>query len=173
MKRFETRANSRPARVYRMNAWIRLFAAGFLLFSVLGLLGVLWTQRAGIRGRGLAELIEWAAIALFAAGWALYVFTAAIVLSSTTIEKRTLLRAERLRFDEILGRREKIHRNFDGSYIRYLQVIPRDGLLPKIQFQKFYVLDAGFYAWYDDLPDLDSSDQLRSGRISVRNDRMP
>lgn len=164
MKRFE-RANSRPDRVYRMNNWIRFFAAGFLLFSILGLLGVLWTQRTGIRGRGFAELIEWAAIALFATGWALYVFTAAIVLSGTSVEKRTLLKAERLRFDEILGRREKIHRNFDGSYIRYLQVVPRNGLLPTIQFQKFYVLDAGFYAWYYDLPDLDSSDLLRSGRI--------
>lgn len=165
MARFEDTGTSKPAKVYRMNGWIRAFAAAFLLFSVFGLLGLLWTQRRGIEGRGFAELIEWAAIALFAAGWAAYVFTARIVLSSAAIEKRTLLKAERLRFDQILGRREKVHRNFDGSYIRYLQVVPRDGLMPTMQFQKFYALDAGFYAWYEDLPDLDSSDQLRSGRI--------
>jgi hypothetical protein len=147
-----------------MNVWIRSFAAAFLLFSALGLLGLLWSERAGLHGRSLAELIEWAAIALFAIGWAGHVFTAKIVLSGTALEKRALFKSERLHFDQILGRREKVHRNFDGSYIRYLQVVPRDGLLPTIQFQKFYVLDAGFYAWYDDLPDLDSSDRMRTGR---------
>ncbi|HEY2467714.1 MAG TPA: hypothetical protein VGI45_07720 [Terracidiphilus sp.] len=153
----------RRTRVYRMSIWIRSFAAAFLLFSVMGLMGLLWSQRAGMQGRSVAQLIEWAAIALFAAGWMAYVFSAAIVLSSNAIEKRTLLKTDRLRFDQILGRREKVHRNFDGSYIRYLQVIPRDALLGMIQFQKFYALDAGFYAWYDDLPDLDTSDRMRSG----------
>lgn len=149
-------------RVYRMSIWIRGFAAAFLLFSVLGLLGLLWSQRAGMQGRSVANLIEWAAIALFAAGWMVYVFSAAIVLTGNAIEKRTVLKTDRLRFDEILGRREKIHRNFDGSYIRYLQVIPRDALLPRIQFQKFYVFDAAFFAWYDDLPDLDAMNRTRN-----------
>ena len=155
-------------RVYRMNPWNRLFAAAFLLFSVLGLAGLLWSQRAGMHGRNIAELIEWTAIALFAAGWTVYVFSAVIVLTSNAVEKRTVLRRDRLRFDQILGRREKIHRNFDGSYIRYLQVIPRDGLMATIQFQKFYVLDAAFYAWYDDLPDLDASDRMRGGSTVTR-----
>lgn len=146
-----------------MNIWIRWFAAAFLVFSVGGLVGLLWSQRAGMQGRGLAELIEWAAIALFAAGWAAYVFTARIVLSNSALERRTLLRTERLRFDQILGRREVLRRNFDGSSIRYLQVVPRDGLLPTLQFQRFYTLDAGFYAWYEDLPDLDASDRIRNG----------
>lgn len=150
------------ARVYRMNIWIRWFAAAFFLFSVLGLLGLLWSQRAGMQGRSVAEMIEWVAITLFAAGWMTYVFSAVIVLSANAVEKRTILKTDRLRFDEILGRREKTHRNFDGSYIRYLQVIPRDGLLPAIQFQKFYVLDAAFYAWYDDLPDLDATNRPRN-----------
>jgi hypothetical protein len=153
-------------RLYRMSIWIRWFAGAFLSFSVLGLAGLLWSQRAGIHGRSMAELIEWVAITLFAAGWMTYVFSAVIVLSSNSIEKRTILKTDRLRFDQILGRRERMNRNFDGSYIRYLQVIPRDSLLPTIQFQKFYVLDAAFYSWYDDLPDLDASDRkLRSGRI--------
>jgi len=148
-----------------MNIWIRSFAAAFLLFSVLGLLGLLWSQRAGLQGRNIAEVIEWAAIALFAAGWVAYVFSAAIVLSNSAIEKRTMLKTDRLRFDQILGRRVKVHRNFDGSYIRYLRVVPRNTLLPMIQFQKFYSLDAAFYAWYDDLPDLDASDRMRNGRL--------
>jgi hypothetical protein len=38
-------------------------------------------------------------------------------------------------------------------------VVPRDSLLPLIRFQKFYVFDAAFYAWYDDLPDLDAMDR--------------
>ena len=105
---------------------------------------------------------EWAAIALFAVCWAIYVFGAVIVLSGDAIEKRTPLKTDRLRFPQILGRRETVHRNFDGSYIRYLQVVPRDPLLPVIKFQKFYVFDAGFYAWYDDLPDLDASNPTRS-----------
>ena len=150
-------------RVYRMSIWIRSFAVVFFLFSGLGLLGLLWSQRAGMHGRSVAQLIEWAAITLFATGWLAYVFSAVVVLTSNAVEKRTLLKKNRLRFDQILGRREKMHRNFDGSYIRYLQVIPRDALMPIIQFHKFYVFDAAFYAWYDDLPDLDASDRTRTG----------
>jgi hypothetical protein len=153
-------------RVYRMSVWIRLFAAAFFLFSVLGLMGLLWSQ-GSVQGRSVAQLFEWVAVTLFAGGWMTYVFGAVIALSNNSVEKRTALKTERLRFDQILGRREKMHRNFDGSYIRYLQVIPRDALLPTIQFQRFYVLDATFFAWYDDLPDLDASDRMRtSGRIS-------
>jgi len=138
-----------------------MFSAAFLLFSLLGLLGLLWSQHAGVQGRNPAEMVEWAAITLFAVCWAIYVFGAAIVLSENTIEKRTPLKADSLEFGQIRGRRETVHRNFDGSYIRYLQVIPRDPLLPMIKFQKFYVFDAAFYAWYDDLPNLDAIDRTR------------
>ena len=68
---------------------------------------------------------------------------------------------ESLRALQIRGRRDRVYRNFDGSYIRYLQVVPLDPLLPVIRFQKFYAFDAAFYAWYDDLPDLDNSDRTR------------
>lgn len=163
MSSFETNQSKPSTRVYRMSFWIRSFASAFLLFSVLGVLGLRWSQVGKLEGRGFAEVIEWTAITLFAAGWLAYVFSARIVLSGEAVEKRTAFKTDRLRFDQILGRREKVHRNFDGSYIRYLQVIPRNSLLPMIQFQKFYALDAAFYAWYDDLPDLDASDRMRSG----------
>jgi hypothetical protein len=152
----------RPARVYRLSPWIRMFSAAFLLFSLLGLLGLLWSQHAGLQGRNPAEMVEWAAITLFAVCWAVYVFGAAIVLSENAIEKRTPMKTNSLRFGEIRGRRETVHRNFDGSYIRYLQVIPRNPLLPVIKFQKFYVFDAAFYAWYDDLPSLDAMNDARN-----------
>lgn len=166
MASFEINGRSRNARVYRMNIWIRVFAAAFLVFSLLGVFGLLWSERAGLHGRSFAEMIEWTAIALFAAGWVTYVFNAVVVLSNDAIERRTVLKTERLRFDQILGRREKVHRNFDGSYIRYLQVVPRDALMATIQFQKFYVFDAAFYAWYDDLPDLDAASR---GRMQGRD----
>lgn len=156
-----TSATARRRRVYRLSPWIRLFAVAFIVFSVLGLSGLLWSQRAGLQGHNPAETIEWSAITLFAACWAVYVFAAVIVLSPDSIEKRTPLRTARLRFAQIRGRRETFHRNFDGSSIRYLQVIPRDSLLPVIKFQKFYVFDAAFYAWYEDLPDLDAMDRRR------------
>lgn len=152
---------SRPKRVYRLSPWIRLFAAAFLLFSLLGLFGLLWSQHAGVQRRNPAETVEWAAITLFALCWAIYVFGAVIVLSSDAIE-RTPLKTESLGFAQIRGRRETVHRNFDGSYIHYLQVVPRDSLLPLIRFQKFYVFDAAFYAWYDELPDLDAMDRARN-----------
>src|SRR5579859_3559638 len=141
MASFEKNSGSPTARVYRMNIWIRSFAAAFLLFSLLGIFGLLWSERAGLQGRDLAEMIEWTAIALFAAGWLTYVLSAVVVLSRDAIQKRTVLKTERMRFDQILGRRETTHRNFDGSYIRYLQVIPRDPLMATIRFQKFYVFD--------------------------------
>lgn len=163
MPAFEVNTNTRAPRIYRMSIWIRSFAVAFLLFSLAGLLGLLWSQRAGLQGRNVSEMIEWAAIALFASGWVVYVLSAKIILSNSAIEKRTILKRDFLGFNEILGRRERVHRNSDGSYIRYLQVIPRDGLRPALQFQKFYALDAGFFAWYDDLPDLDASDRMRGG----------
>jgi hypothetical protein len=163
MASFESRRGvSRPRRVYRLSPWIRLFAGAFLLFSLLGLFGLLWSQHAGLQGRNPAQMLEWGGITLFAVCWAIYVFGAVIVLSDDAIEKRTPLKTDRLRFSEIRGRRETVHRNFDGSYIRYLQVVPRDSLLPLIRFQKFYVFDAAFFAWYDDLPDLDAMDRTRS-----------
>lgn len=152
---------TRARRVYRLNPWIRMFAAAFLLFSLAGLLGLLWSQHAGVQRRNPAETVEWAAITLFAVCWAIYVFGAVIVLSENAIEKRTPLKTDGLRFAEIRGRRETVHRNFDGSYIRYLQVVPRDPLIAVIKFQKFYVFDAAFYAWYDELPDLDAMDRAR------------
>jgi hypothetical protein len=153
---------SRPKRVYRLSPWIRLFAAAFLLFSLLGLFGLLWSQHAGVQRRNPAETLEWAAITLFALCWTIYVFGAVIELSQNAIEKRTPLKTESLGFGQIRGRRETVHRNFDGSYIHYLQVVPRDSLLPLIRFQKFYVFDAAFYAWYDELPDLDAMDRARN-----------
>ena len=131
MASFESRSGiSRPRRVYWLSPWIRLFAVAFLVFSLLGLLGRLWSQHAGVQRRNPAEMVEWAAIALFALCWAIYVFSAVIVLSDNSIEKRTPLKTDSLRFSQIRGRRETVHRNFDGSYIRYLQVVPRDSLLP-------------------------------------------
>ena len=163
MASFENRGGrARARRVYRLNPWIRMFSVAFLLFSLLGLFGLLWSQHEGVQGRNPAQMLEWAGITLFAVCWASYVFAAVIVLSENAIEKRTPLKTDRLRFGEIRGRRETVHRNFDGSYIRYLQVIPRDPLMPVIKFQKFYIFDAGFFAWYDDLPDLDAMDRKRS-----------
>lgn len=163
MALFENRSGmSRAKRVYRLSPWIRLFATAFLLFSLLGLSGLLWSQDAGVQGRNPAQTVEWAAITLFAVCWTIYVFGAVIVLSENTVEKRTPLKTDSLRFGDIRGRRETVHRNFDGSYIRYLQVVPRDPLLQLIRFQKFYVFDAAFYAWYDELPDLDATDRTRS-----------
>src|ERR1700739_112609 len=162
MASFEDRRGmTRETRVYRLNPWIRIFAVAFLLFSLLGLFGLLWGQHKGVQGRNPAQVLEWGGITAFAVCWAIYVFSAVIVLSEDGIAKRTPLKTDRLRFIEIRGRRETMHRNFDGSYIHYLQVIPRDPLMPVIKFQKFYVFDAAFYAWYDDLPDLDAIDRTR------------
>lgn len=156
------KATGRSRHVYHLNTWIRVTATVFLAFSLLGLFGLLWSQHEGLQNRNAAEMVEWAAVAIFAASWTIYVFAAVIVLSDEGIEKRTPLKTNRLRSLEIRGRREEVRRNFDGSYIRYLLVIPRDPLLPVIRFQKFYAFDAAFYAWYDDLPNLDDSDRLRA-----------
>jgi hypothetical protein len=117
---------------------------------------LLWRQSPGIAGRNPGELLEWAAMAGFALVWAVYVHGATIVLTETAIEKRTPLKTDSLRFTQIRGRRIKVNRNFDGSYIRYLRVIPRDALFPEIRLQEFYAFDAAFKEWFYALPDLDA-----------------
>lgn len=144
------------ARVYRISIWIRLFSAVFFVFTILGFFGLLWRQRPGLAGRNPGELLEWIAMAAFALGWMVYVHGAAIVLTENAIEKRTPVKTDSLRFSQIRGRRTKVYRNIDGSYIRYLQVIPRDALFAKIQFQQFYGFDLAFKEWFYGLPDLDA-----------------
>lgn len=146
-------------RVYRMSIWIRLFAAAFVVFTILGFLGLLWRQTPGFAGRNPGELVEWAAMTAFALAWAVYVYGAAVVLTGNAIVKRTPLKTDELRFGEIRGRRTKVYRNFDGSYIRYLRVIPRDSLLSEIRFQQFFAFDGVFKEWFDALPDLDGESQ--------------
>lgn len=151
-----TSASVGTTHVYRISIWIRLFAAAFVLFAILGFFGLLWQQTPGLAGRNPGELVEWAAIALFAMGWAAYVCTASIVLTENAIEKRTPVKSDSLRFNQIRGRRTRVHRNFDGSYIRYLRVIPRDAMFNEIRFQQFYAFDAAFKEWFYGLPDLDA-----------------
>src|SRR5580692_11567683 len=77
MASFENRGGrARARRVYRLNPWIRMFSVAFLLFSLLGLFGLLWSQHEGVQGRNPAQMLEWAGITLFAVCWAIYVFAA-------------------------------------------------------------------------------------------------
>ncbi len=148
-------AQTPVSRVYRMHWAIRLLAAAFVLFCLLGLLGI-WSGRSTGSARNPVVTVEWAAIGLFACGWAIYVFASRIVLLQNAIEMRTPLASRRLRFDAIRGRQEIVHKNYDGSYIRYLTLIPTDSYLPPIRFQKFYSLDSAFYEWYNKLPNVDT-----------------
>jgi hypothetical protein len=147
---------SQAARVYRLSVWIRLTAISFFVFCVLGLFGLLWSQTPGFERRNPVELLEWTTFAVFAACWMFYAFSASIVLLDHAIVKRTPVKTDRLRFSQIRGRRKKVYRNFDGSYVRYLQIVPRDELSPVIKFQQFYAFDREFNAWFDGLPDLDA-----------------
>jgi len=156
MSSSDTNAVVGSTRVYRISIWLRLFSAAFVVFSILGFFGLLWRQSPGLAGRNPGELLEWAAMAAFAMGWAAYVYGAAIVLTENAIEKRTPMKTDSLRFAQIRGRRTKVNRNFDGGYIRYLRVIPRDALFPEIRFQEFYAFDAAFKEWFYALPDLDA-----------------
>lgn len=129
------------------------FAAAFVAFCALGLMGF-WGRFVTTRGTHSAAMVEWGAMGLFALGWAIYVFGSSVVLLDNAIEKRTPFDTKRLRFDAIRGRRDVIHRNYDGSYIRYLTLVPKDSYLPSIRFQKFYSFDSAFDEWYNRLPDL-------------------
>ena len=152
----DTNAVIAATRIYRMSMWIRLLSAAFFIFAILGFFGLLWRQNPGVAGRKPGELVEWAAMAAFALGWMVYVYGAAIVLTENAIEKRTPMKTDSLRFSQICGQRTKVYRNFDGSYIRYLRVIPRDALFAEIQFQQFYAFDETFKEWFYGLSDLDA-----------------
>lgn len=143
-------------RVYPMHWAIRASAVLFLAFSFLGFTG-LFEKHFGFEGRNSATMVEWGGIAVFALAFAIYVFTAFVILYGNAIEQRNLGGSKRLRFDMIRGRREQIFRNFDGSTIRYAMVIPKDAYLAPLKFQRYYGFDSQFYDWYNRLPDLDAS----------------
>jgi hypothetical protein len=51
MASVDTGAVVATMRVYRMSIWIRFFAAAFVVFTILGLFGLLWRQTPGLAGR--------------------------------------------------------------------------------------------------------------------------
>lgn len=139
---------ARVIRVYRMHWTIRGFAAAFVAFCALGLMGF-WSRLVTRPGTHLAAMVEWARWVSFALGWAIYVFGSSIVLLDNALEKRTPL-----------GTRDCVSMRFvdgvmwftgttTGSYIRYLTLIRKDSYLPSIRFQKFYEFDSTFYEWYN------------------------
>jgi hypothetical protein len=143
-------------RIYPMSLWIRGFAFLFVLFAALGFIGI---YDGGVRfsGPNPGAMVEWSGVALFALLWAVYAFKACVALQHNAIEFRTPIGTKRLRFDQILGRRETVFRNFDGSRILYLTLIPKDRDLPAIKFQRSYAFDSAFWDWYNHLPDLGAS----------------
>jgi len=126
-------------RVYRTNAFQRVFSLIFTGFAAFALVAIWYGILSGAR-----EPIFWdmaVPVILVIAG-VLFTFRAfrnSVYLSDNAIRFKSLVDDSVLPFDKIKGRR------------RY----------PKIDLQETYKFDDHFYRWFNALPDLDELDKHR------------
>lgn len=153
-----------PPPIYCVYHWSKLgraFTLLFLAFSVFYAVGVCTGQV--IRGTGVNPMIILIALVLFIAGslFAIYSYRAKISFTTEAIELHTNFTRKRLPPSGILGRREYIVRDEDGSTV-YLKLEPNDDRLPTLEFQKnYYNFDDRFFRWFNELPDLDVEDKKK------------
>jgi hypothetical protein len=125
----------------------------------------LWAKAyAGDGDPRLLPLIVSAVVAAGSVLWVLWAFLSTVTLNETTIELRNLFDRKSLPLSAIRGRRTYVVDGGDegGGSTTYMKVVPDDGRLPTLTFQKDYNFDAAFHEWFNSLPDLDALDKRRT-----------
>jgi hypothetical protein len=149
-------------RVYRTNAFQRVFSLIFTGFAAFALVAIWYGILSGAR-----EPIFWdmaVPVILVIAG-VLFTFRAfrnSVYLSDNAIRFKSLVDDSVLPFDKIKGRRRYLDKgDADSPSIWHLVIEPNDDRYPKIDLQETYKFDDHFYRWFNALPDLDELDKHR------------
>lgn len=94
----------------------------------------------------------------------LYMLTAKVVLYADAIELRGFLRVQKLRREDIAGRRSQ-----DARYVAVLVLIPKRAGMKKLKITQIMQRDFLLDAWLGTLPDLDAQELERSRSDIVAN----
>jgi hypothetical protein len=150
------------SRVYRMNAIQRVFSLIFSGFSAIVLVAI-WSEiLSGKRELGLVEVMLPVVFVLAGALFTTRAFRNSILLTSNSIESRSLTGNAVLPFERIKGRRRYLDKgDADSPSIWHLVLESNDDRFPKIDIQEIYKFDDYFYHWFNALPDLDVLDKTK------------
>lgn len=148
--------NAPIGRVYGVSWPTRIFALTFLVASCF------IYSRIILASFESEESYQWVVVLLVGifplvgAGISLAAFTSEIKIHATTIERQTLWSSKSMAFASIKGRREFTVEDTEGGSTRYVRLESNDGSPSLIFGKKRYGFDDAFWAWYRQLPNLDS-----------------
>lgn len=146
-------------RVYRMNWWFRGFAVLFFMLGVAALYGI-GSQAAEVDELDWVKIVLATIFPVVGAVISLKAFSARIAFSNGAIEKSWTMRRQYLPLDAIRGRREHVVRGGQyGSSTRYLRLEANDDRPPLDFGKNLYRFDDAFWAWFNQVPDLDARDR--------------
>lgn len=156
-----------PHKIYKIKWFWRAFSIVWTGLSVCFWLALLSKEIFGEEDLEWWHLIVGPAWIVGAPFWTAHMFLARVRLYRDAIETSGLLGQSRLRFEEILGRREyEAKGDGEGGSTRYLKIEPIGDHLPLLDFMKDYDFDRSFYDWFEALPDLDAKDKVKGKRSS-------
>jgi hypothetical protein len=149
-------------RVYRMNAFQRLFSLVFSGFCAIALVAIWFGVLSGNRKPNFVEIMGPLVLVLAGVFFTVRAFFNSITLTSDTVEVKSLAGKRVLPFDKIRGRRRYMDKgDADGPSIWHLVLESNDDRFPRIDIQETYKFDDFFYQWFNALPDLDVLDKSK------------
>jgi hypothetical protein len=149
-------------RVYRMNAYQRIFSLIFSGFSVVLLMAAWYGVLSGARKPQVVEMVVPVILLIGGVLFSIRAFRNSVCLSDSSIELKSIVGNSVLLLDKIKGRRRYLDPGVaDSPSIWHLVIEPNDDRFPKIDLQETYKFDDFFYQWFNALPDLDESDKAK------------
>jgi hypothetical protein len=155
-------SSSGVIRVYRMNAFQRVFSLVFSGFYAIALVAIWFGVPSGNRKPNFVEIIVPLVLVLAGVFFSVRAFLNSITLTSDTVEVKSLAGKRVLPFDRIRGRRRYLDKgDADSPSIWRLVLESNDDRFPRIDIQETYNFDDFFYQWFNTLRDLDVLDKSK------------
>jgi hypothetical protein len=150
------------ARVYRMNAFQRIFSVVFSAFSTIFMFAIWYGVLPGTRQLNFMEMMGSVVLVIAGVLFAIRAFKNSVRLWGDFVEYRSIVGVAILPFDKIKGRRRYLDQgDADSPSVWHLVMEPNDDRFPKIDIQETYQFDQSFYHWFNALSDLDELDKTK------------
>ena len=150
------------SRVYRMNAFQRVFCLIFTGFAAVAFVAIWYGILSGAREPKFGDMAVPVILLIAGALFTFRAFRNSVYLSDNAIRFKSLVDDSVLPFDKIKGRRRYLDKgDADSPSIWHLVIESNDDRFPKIDLQETYKFDDHFYRWFNALPDLDELDKHR------------